>query len=211
MNTAPRTYLVTQSDQSRDRSTVDIVEAAIEGGIDVVQLREKHATARQRYDLARELRERTDAADVLFIVNDRADIAAAVDADGVHVGKDDLPIQAVRAQLGESSIVGRSVSTVDGARRAVDAGADYLGVGAVFETSSKDVSADEAEIGVETVSEIADAVDVPVVAIGGISAANAADVAGAGADGVAVVSAITRADDPTAATRELATAVAEGR
>lgn len=211
MNTAPKTYLVTQSDQSRGRSTGDIVEAAIEGGIDVVQLREKHATARERYDLARELRERTDAADVLFIVNDRADIAAAVDADGVHVGKDDLPVEAVRAQLGESAIVGRSVSTVDGARRAVDAGADYLGVGAVFETSSKDVSADEAEIGVGTVSEIADAVDVPVVAIGGISAANAADVAGAGADGVAVVSAITRADDPAAATRELATAVAEGK
>ncbi|MFC7165254.1 thiamine phosphate synthase [Halospeciosus flavus] len=206
MNIEPNTYLVTQANQSRNRSTLDVVEAAVEGGVDVVQLREKHATARERYALAREVRAVTAAGDVPFVVNDRVDIAAAADADGVHLGDDDLPVSVARDYLGEDAIVGRSVSSVGGARRAVDAGADYLGVGAVFETSSKDV---DGTIGVETVRHVAAAVDVPLVGIGGITPQNAADVVDAGADGVAVVSAITAADDPTRATRDLAAAVAE--
>ncbi|WP_224337489.1 thiamine phosphate synthase [Haloprofundus halobius] len=205
------TYLVTQADCSGGRSTEAVVRSAIDGGVDVVQLREKHTTARERYRLARTLRELTAAAETPFVVNDRADIAAAVDADGVHVGDDDLPVSVVREQLRDDAFVGRSVSTVEDARRAAEAGADYLGVGAVFSTSSKDVSEAESNIGVETVAAVADAVDVPVVAIGGITAENARAVVEAGADGVAVVSEIAGASDPESATRRLAAAVDAGR
>ncbi|RDI72722.1 thiamine phosphate synthase [Halopelagius longus] len=211
MNTQVDTYLVTQTNLSGDRSTVEVVRAAIAGGVDAVQLREKHATARERYELARELRQMTADAGVTFVVNDRVDIAVAADADGVHLGDDDLPVSVAREQLGPDAVVGRSVSTVEAARDAEAAGADYLGVGAVFSTSSKDVDDDEAEIGTETVAEIVEAVDVPVVGIGGITPENAADVAAAGADGVAVISAIAGSDDPEEATRRLATAVREGR
>ncbi|GGL63484.1 thiamine-phosphate synthase [Halocalculus aciditolerans] len=210
MNKPMGAYLVTQSNRSRGRSTREIVDAAIDGGVDVVQLREKHATARERYALARDIRKRTWDADVTFVVNDRVDTAVAVGADGVHLGDDDLPVGVARDILGPDALVGRSVSTVEGARAAVDAGADYLGVGAVFETSSKETAEEETEIGLETVESVANAVDVPVVAIGGITPENAEDVVAAGADGVAVVSAITAADDPAAATRELAAAVERG-
>ncbi|WP_416841234.1 thiamine phosphate synthase [Haloferax sp. DFSO52] len=205
------TYLVTQSDLSGSRSTVEVVSSAIAGGIDVVQLREKHASARERYELARELRSMTADADVTFVVNDRVDIAAAVDADGVHLGDDDVPVEVARAQLGDDALVGRSVSTVADATAAAKAGADYLGVGAVFQTSSKETTPEQSEIGVETVAAIADAVSIPVVGIGGITPENAVDVVTAGADGVAVVSAITDASNPERATRTLATAVEAGR
>ncbi|GGL39454.1 thiamine-phosphate synthase [Halarchaeum grantii] len=201
------TYLVTQGSRSRGRTTEDVVAAAIRGGVDVVQLREKGASARERYHLGRALREQTREADVTFLVNDRVDIAAAIEADGVHLGDEDLPVAAARERLGDDAVVGRSVSTVEGARRAVQAGADYLGVGAVYATDSKDVREEHAEVGPDRVAAIADAVDVPIVGIGGITPANAPDVIRAGADGVAVVSAITAADDPEAATRELKTAV----
>ncbi|MDS0295591.1 thiamine phosphate synthase [Halogeometricum luteum] len=207
MNTELRTYLVTQADRSRGRGTVATVRAAIDGGVDVVQMREKHATARERYELGRELRELTREADVAFVVNDRVDVAAAVDADGVHLGDDDLPIAVAREQLGPDALVGRSVSTVEAAVEAERAGADYLGVGAVFATDTKDVSEGESNVGTERVAEIADAVEIPLVGIGGITAANAADVVGAGADGVAVVSAITDTDDPETAARDLRRAV----
>jgi thiamine-phosphate pyrophosphorylase len=211
MNIPMETYLVTQADCSRGRSTVDVVRAALDGGVDVVQLREKHESARERYGVAREIRQLTADAGVPFVVNDRIDIAAATDADGVHLGDDDLPVSVARSQLGADAVVGRSVSTVEGARTAEANGADYLGVGAVFATDSKDVAAENAEIGLQRVGAIADAVSIPIVGIGGISASNATDVVAAGADGVAVVSAITRADDPAAATRALASAVEAGR
>ncbi|WP_256687910.1 thiamine phosphate synthase [Halococcus qingdaonensis] len=201
--------LVTQANRSRDRSTEEIVAAAIDGGVTTVQLREKNATVRERYELAEELREQTRAAGVTFVVNDRADIAAAVDADGVHLGDDDLPIPAAREVLGPERCIGRSVSTVEAAEAAERAGADYLGVGAIYATTSKDVPDAEAEIGTETVADIVAAVDIPVVGIGGITPENARDVVAAGADGVAVISAITAADDPAAATRQLTDTVEE--
>lgn len=201
-------YLVTQGDLSAGRSTVDIVEGAIAGGIDAVQLREKHTSARDRYELGRELRAMTADAGVDLIVNDRVDIARAIDADGVHLGDDDLPVAVAREQLGPDAVIGRSVSTVEGAKEADDEGADYLGVGAVYGTSSKDT---DSEIGLERVSTIAEAVETPFVGIGGITPENAADVIEAGADGVAVISAITAAENPEAATRALRTAVENGR
>jgi thiamine-phosphate pyrophosphorylase len=136
------------------------------------------------------------------------DLAAALDADGVHLGDDDLPVSVAREQLGEDAIIGRSVSTPEAARRAEEAGADYLGVGAVFATDSKDdVPPEEQAIGLDRIRAVREATDLPFVGIGGVTPENAADVVQAGADGVAVISAITAADDPEAATRELHAAV----
>jgi thiamine-phosphate pyrophosphorylase len=205
-------YLVTQESLSAGRSTRDVVEAAVAGGVDVVQLREKGRSARERYHLGRKLRSITRAAGVTFVVNDRVDLAQALDADGVHLGDDDLPIAVARELLGEDAIVGRSVSFVEDAREAERAGADYLGVGAIYPTDSKaDIDDDEYAIGTERLADICEAVDIPVVGIGGVDADNAAEVAAAGADGVPVITAITAADDPEAATRVLGEALGAGR
>jgi thiamine-phosphate pyrophosphorylase len=205
-----RTYLVTQADLTDGRGTIRTVEAAIEGGIGIVQLREKHASARERLEMGRAVRELTREANVPLLVNDRVDLASAIAADGVHLGDDDLPVEVARAQLGEDRIVGRSVSTPTAARQAERAGADYLGVGAIYQTGTKDTTAESTEIGLERVAAIAAATSLPIVGIGGVTAANASEVIRAGADGVAVVSAITAAEDPTAATRALRSAVDEG-
>ncbi len=205
-------YLVTQASLSAGRSTPDVVAAAIAGGVDVVQLREKDRTARERYHVGRTLRALTREAGVTFVVNDRVDLARAVEADGVHLGDDDLPVPVARELLGDQAVIGRSVSFVEDAVAAERAGADYLGVGAVYSTGSKaDVDDDEHEIGPERVGEVADAVDIPVVGIGGVTADNAGPVVDAGASGVAVITAVTRADDPQAATRELAGVVERAR
>jgi thiamine-phosphate pyrophosphorylase len=206
------TYLVTQADLSAGRTTPEIVDGALAGGIDAVQVREKDRGAREQLAVARELREPTAEAGVPLIVNDRVDVARAADADGVHLGDDDLPVAAAREVLGEEAIVGRSVSLVEDAVEAERAGADYLGVGAVYATGSKDdIDDEEYAIGLDRVEAIADAVDIPIVGIGGITADNADDVAAAGADGVAVITAITDAADPAAATRDLRAAVEAGR
>ncbi|MEM4780888.1 MAG: thiamine phosphate synthase [Halalkalicoccus sp.] len=204
-------YLVTQENLSEGRPTDEIVERAIAGGIDAVQLREKRASARERYELGLDLRERTRQSGVDLLVNDRVDIAAAIDADGVHLGAEDLPVPVAREILGPDAVVGRSVSTVETARAAEERGADYLGIGAVFPTTSKDVTEEQNAIGVERVREIAAAVSIPTVGIGGVTADNAAEVVAAGAGGVAVISAITAADDPEAAASELREAVSRGR
>jgi len=206
-----RSYLVTQESRSAGRSTAEIVEAALDGGVDAVQLREKGRSTRERYDLGRRLRELTADAGVPLIVNDRVDLAAGIDADGVHLGQSDLPAAVARERLGDEAIVGVSASTVPEARAAADSGADYLGVGAVYATDTKDVPAETNGVGPERVASIADAVDLPVVGIGGIDADNADAVAAAGAAGVAVVSAITAAEDPRAAAAELREVVDDAR
>jgi thiamine-phosphate pyrophosphorylase len=205
-------YLVTQESRSAGRPTPEVVADAVDGGVGVVQLREKDATARERYELGLELREITRESGVPLIVNDRVDLAQAIGADGVHLGDEDLPIEVARELLGDDAIVGRSVSFVEDARAAERAGADYLGVGALYPTDSKrDIDDDEYAIGTDRLADICEAVDVPVVGIGGVDADNADEVAAAGADGVAVITAITAAGDPEAATRALGEAVAAGR
>ena len=203
-----QTYLVTAAGRSAGRTTPEVVAAALEGGIDAVQLRDKGSTDRERYETGLRLRELTEAAGVPLLVNDRIDLAAAVDADGVHLGQSDLPVSVAREQLGESAVVGVSASTVAEARDAEAAGADYLGVGAVYATTSKDVPDEENGIGTDRIAALAGEVDIPVIGIGGIDAGNAAPVVEAGATGVAALSAITAADDPEAATADLAEAVA---
>ncbi|TYT63746.1 thiamine phosphate synthase [Natrialba swarupiae] len=206
-----RTYLVTQESLSSGRSTVEIVREAIDGGIDAVQLREKDTDTRWRYELGLELRELTAAAGVDLIVNDRVDVATAIDADGVHVGQSDLPVAIARDLLGPDAIVGCSTSTVEQAERAEADGADYLGVGTIYGTTSKDDAVEKDGVGPKRVAEIADAVSIPIVGIGGVTADNAGPVAEAGAAGVAVISEITTATDPSRATARLAAAVESGK
>lgn len=203
-------YLVTQQSHSDGRSTAEVVTDAIVGGVDVIQLREKGMAARRRYELGLRLRELTAGTDVPLIVNDRVDLAQVIDADGVHLGDQDLPVEVAREQLGSGAIIGRSVTTPAEAEAATAAGADYLGVGAVYQTDSKDVDPAQAGIGPDGIAAVRSVTDLPIVGIGGIDAANAADVVAAGADGVAVISAITTAEDPVAATESLSDAVAAG-
>ncbi|VTT85912.1 Thiamin-phosphate pyrophosphorylase [Halorubrum sp. DM2] len=204
-----QTYLVTAASRSAGRTTPEVVAAAIDGGIDAVQLRDKGTSARERYETGLRLRELTAEAGVPLIVNDRVDLAAAVDADGVHLGQSDLPVSVARERLGGEAVVGVSASTVDEAREAEAAGADYLGVGAVYGTDSKDVPDEQNGIGTGRVAAVADAVEIPVIGIGGIDASNAGPVVDAGATGVAALSAITAAVDPTEATAALGEAVAD--
>ncbi len=200
---------MTGASHSAGRDTPSVVADALEGGIDVVQLRDKGQSARERYRTGLRLRDQTRAAGVPLVVNDRIDLARAIDADGVHLGQSDLPVEVAREQLGASAIVGVSASTVAEATAAEAAGADYLGVGAVYGTTSKAVPDEENGIGTERIEAIARAVDIPVIGIGGIDANNAAAVVDAGATGVAVISAITAADDPRAATGELREVVSD--
>ncbi|GAB6880196.1 thiamine phosphate synthase [Halorubrum gandharaense] len=206
-----RTYLVTQQSLSAGRDTASVVASALDGGVDAVQLREKGLDARTRYRLGVRLRELTDEAGAALVVNDRIDLAKAVAADGVHLGQSDLPVEVARDQLGPDAVIGASVSTVREAEVAAAAGADYLGVGAVYGTSSKNVDAAKDGIGPGRIRAIIDAVDLPVFGIGGIDADNAGDVVAAGASGVAVISAITAADDPEAAARELTEVVEDAQ
>lgn len=181
-------------------SLLGACQEALRGGAGAIQLRRKRDSGRALVELGRALRELTAAHHALYIVNDRVDVALATDADGVHIGQDDMLLSDARRLLGQK-IIGVSAATLDEALRAASGGADYLGVGAVFATPSKT----DAEIsGLEGLHAIAAAVRAcPLVAIGGISQARADAVLEAGADGLAVVSAVMSAADPEAAARSL--------
>ena len=205
-----RVYVITAGpEQARGRSHVAIADAAIRGGATAIQLRMKDAPARAVFDAARAIGERCREAGVTFVVNDRVDVALASGADGVHVGSDDLPAEDARALLGASLFLGVSTATIDEARSAARAGADYLGVGAVYATATKADAG--AAVGPARIAEIAASCDLPVVGIGGITLDNAAAVIRAGAAGVAVITAVTAADDMIDATRRLREAVDRAR
>lgn len=172
------------------------VEQALRGGVTLVQLREKTATSREFYDLALRVKALTDRHKIPLIINDRLDIALAVDADGVHIGQEDLPVAVARKLLGPGKILGATAATVVDAVKAQEDGADYLGSGAVYPTGTKP---GKAILPMETLAKIKQAVHIPVVAIGGITADNLGAVRQSGVDGVAVVSAIMDSDDPTEA------------
>jgi len=194
-------YVITDRRAAGGRSILDVVRAAIRGGATVVQLREKEASTREMIELGQALHQITRAAGVPLIVNDRVDVALAIDAEGVHVGQDDMPAHLARRLIGSERILGVSAGTVEEARQAERDGADYLGVGDVYGTPTKPDAG--VPIGVAGLAEIARAVSVPVVGIGGITAENAAAVIQAGAAGVAVISAVMGAADPEAAARRL--------
>lgn len=194
-------YVITDRRAARGRSLVEVVRAAIAGGATVVQLREKEAGTREMIELGQTLHEITRAAGIPLIVNDRVDVALALDAEGVHVGQDDMPALPARRLIGPERILGVSAGTVEEARRAERDGADYLGVGDVFGTPSKPDAGPP--IGVEGLAEIVRVVAIPVVAIGGITPENAAAAVQAGAVGVAVISAVLGAEDVEQAARRL--------
>ena len=198
-------YLVTDAGLSQGRTHAEVVEAAIRGGVTVVQYREKSAPTRRMIEEAREIRQLCRAAGVPFIVNDRVDVALAVDADGVHVGQDDMPAAVARRLIGKGRILGVSAGSVEEARKAVVDGADYIGASPVFATPTKP-DAPQA-MGIEGLRKLARAVGIPVVAIGGMNADNAASITEAGAAGVAVISAIVAAPDVEAAARAIRAAM----
>lgn len=176
------------------------VEAAVKGGCTVVQLREKNCTSREFYELALSVKNITDYYGVPLIINDRLDIAAAVNADGVHLGQKDLPANIARAVLGESKIIGVSANNLEAALKAENDGADYLGVGAVFATGTKK---DTKPVSTESLKEICSQVKIPVVAIGGIKRDNITLLNGTGISGVAVISSVIGKPDISSAAREL--------
>ncbi len=180
---------------------VEAVRAALRGGAPAIQLRAKDTVAREAAQLARKLLVETRAAGALLFINDRVDIALAVGADGAHLGDEDLPLGAARRIVPPGFLLGMSADSVQLAREAERDGADYLGVGPVYGTASKADAG--APIGTARIAEVAAAVRIPIVGIGGIHATNAAPVVHAGAAGVAVISAVMHASDPEAATRAL--------
>jgi thiamine-phosphate pyrophosphorylase len=194
-------YLCTDRRLSLGRPIGETVAAAVSGGVTVVQLREKDASSREFYETALELRALTRSLGVPLIINDRLDIALAVNADGLHIGQSDLPLEKARQLVGKSMFIGVSAGTPDKALAAERAGADYIGSGPVYPTGSK---ADVGEcIGTSGLAELCAAVRIPVVGIGGIKAENAGEVMRAGATGVAVISAIVSQPDIKAAARNL--------
>ena len=199
-------YAVTDRHWLNGRTLVDVVKESLDGGVTMIQLREKSLDEGKFLEEAKELQALCRERHVPFIVNDNVDIAKAMDADGVHVGQDDMAALDVRAKLGPDKLIGVSAHTVEEALLAEKQGADYLGVGAVFPTSSK---SDVGEMSYETLKAICKAVSIPVVAIGGISGENVGKLAGSGICGVAVISASYAAKDVKAAAAELKTTVEE--
>jgi len=197
-------YLVTDRGILQGRDLLDAVAEAIEGGVTLIQLREKDVSSREFYQIALKVKELAHSREVPLLINDRLDIALAVDADGLHIGQEDLPLKVARKLLGPDKILGLSVSTVEDAVQGEREGADYLGAGAVYPTTSKDVS--EAPIGPDGLKKIKEAVSIPVVGIGGINLFNIEEVKRTGVDGVAVISAIMGAPDIKDAARKLADA-----
>ncbi|HBS58509.1 MAG TPA: thiamine phosphate synthase [Firmicutes bacterium] len=195
-------YVITGDCWSRGRPLTEVVAQALAGGAKLIQLREKELPVRSLVAAGRRIRELTRAAGVPFIVNDRVDIALAVEADGVHIGQADLPLEAVRRMLGGQKAIGVSVHTLEEAREAEREGADYLGVGPVFATGTKADA--QAPVGLALLRELKQAVRIPCVAIGGIKQDNIAEVIRTGADGAAVITAVVGAEDVRAAADRLA-------
>jgi thiamine-phosphate pyrophosphorylase len=194
-------YVVTDENLSHGITHVRLAELVTLGGADVIQFREKNRKSRELYFTAREIRKITAETGTLFIVNDRLDIALASGADGVHLGQDDLSLQSARQIAPRPFIIGISVASVEQAVEAEQNEADYVAVSPVFPTGSKSDAGPG--LGLQMVRDIRKAVSIPVVAIGGIHAGNARSVIAAGADGIAVISAVVSQDDVTGAARKL--------
>ena len=193
-------YFVTDSTGIDGAKLSDIVEKACKGGVTLVQLREKDRCGRDFLSIARQVKTVTDKYNVPLIINDRADIALACDAAGVHVGNEDIPVSDIRKILGAGKIIGATAKSAEQAVNAQKAGADYLGVGAIFPTSTKKTILTD----IETLKKICEEVTIPVCAIGGITYDNCYVLENSGVDGIAVVSAIAGSPDPEKAARELA-------
>jgi thiamine-phosphate pyrophosphorylase len=194
-----RLCLVTDRGLAAGRSVVDVALAAVRGGATMVQLREKEATTRAFVDEARALKAALAPFGVPLAINDRLDVALAIDADGLHVGQDDMPVETARRLMGPGKFIGLSITAVEQVLRPDAEAADYLGVGPIYAQQTKADAA--APLGVDGLRRLRGLTGKPIVAIGGLTSDNSAPVLAAGADGLAVVSAIVAAADPEAAAR----------
>ena len=195
-----RLYVIIDRSAIGARPPAEVAQAAIRGGADVLQLRDKTGSARWLLEEAKGLLPLTRRAGVPLIINDRVDIAMAVDADGVHLGQDDLPLKEARAILGPTRLIGKSTHTTAQALEAQVEGADYIGFGPIFPTPTKP---EYSGIGLEAIGEVASRLHIPIVCIGGIECGNLEQVMGAGAPCIAMVRAVCAAEDPETATRDL--------
>ena len=199
---ALRLYLVTNRYQDSLESFLEKIETACRSGVTIVQLREKNLTTNQYYQLAKQVKEITDAYQVPLIIDDRLDVCLAVDAAGLHIGDDELPVSVARQVLGPDKILGVTAKTVERALEAEESGADYLGTGAIFPTTTKE----NAPITlISTLKTICQRVAIPVVAIGGLTSENIDQLAATGIAGVAVVRDLMQAEDIEAKTQAFLT------
>jgi len=185
-------YAICDPDFSKGRDILKVASEAIRGGARIIQLRDKSHSLRELYPVALELARLASEKGVLFIVNDSVELAMASGADGVHLGQDDLPVKAARKAAGPGMTIGISTHSIEEALAAQEEGADYIGYGPMFKTSTKDAGVPK---GLEGLLAIRKNIRIPVVAIGGVNANNAAGIIAAGADAVAVISAVSEADD----------------
>lgn len=193
-------YLVSDRSWLNGRLLEDDIEQAIQGGVTIVQLREKDLDEYSFIEVAKKIKTLCSKYQIPFIINDNLNVALAVDSDGIHIGQDDLPVSLVREKIGPDKILGVSVHNLDEALKAKEQGADYLGVGAMFSTATKN---DATDVSNQELLNITTNVDLPVVAIGGINQSNCLQLTGTKIDGIAVVSAIMAADDIKSATQQL--------
>ena len=184
-------YFITDSNLTK-KSVIEDVRSAIKGGVKIIQYREKNASSKQLLKQAKEIKNLCRKNGVIFIVNDRVDIALAADADGVHLGQDDMPCQSARKLLGKNKIIGLSADSVKAALMNQNLGADYTGIGPIYHTTTKKINN---PIGLEPIKELKKRLKIPFVAIGGINESNIDDVLKAGAKNIAMISAIAAKDD----------------
>ena len=196
----PDLYFVTDSTNYSEEEFLYRVEQALKGGVTLVQLREKDKSTREYIDLAQKVHALTKVYNVPLIIDDRVDVALAIDAEGVHVGASDMPIATARKLMGEDKIVGATAKTVPWAKEAYEQGADYLGVGAIYPTTTK---VKTVLTSTDTLRDICNAVPIPANAIGGLNKDNIDVLAGIPIAGICVVSAIMKADDPKQAAEQL--------
>lgn len=192
-------YLVTNRAHKTKNEFLAIIEEAILGGVTIVQLREKDTSTGEFHKIATDLKELTSKYNIPLIINDRLDIALAINADGVHVGQSDMPADIVRKIIGENKILGVSAATIKEAKIAENSGADYIGSGAIFPTQTKDADC----ISIEHLKEIIGAVNIPIIAIGGLGENNISSLANTNIGGISVVSAIMESNDPKKASESL--------
>ena len=190
-------------------SHVELTRQAIAGGADTIQFRQKSGSTREMIDVARRMKSLCEKSGVSFIVNDRLDVALAAEADGVHLGQDDFPLPLARKLLGSDKIIGGSASDMEEARICLSEGADYVGFGPVFPTTSKDDAGPVS--GIDRLKEIVENIPLPIIVIGGVSAENTQAVMRAGAAGIAVISAVCCQEDPLKATKTLYDAILKGK
>ena len=204
-----RICFIADSEAAAGRDMLTLVREAVEGGVTLVQLRGKKWTSREFSQIGLRAKDFLKRKQVPLLINDRLDVALACRADGVHLGQEDIPLLSARRILGQEKIIGISVNNIREAEAAAKEGADYLGVGPVFPTVSKDVKVPV--LGLEGLRRIREIVRIPILAIGGIDASNVAEVMKAGADGIAVISAITSSEDARASALNLINSIEKVR